>query len=443
MLRVLRRDLDGVVGALDGEQREPLVERPLHVELDLAVLVGDADGLDRRRAGEDVVARPRPPLADRFGEELRVPVAEEREALAVGERHRHRLRHARLHQVLERGVDEGGVLAEGRRLAARVHRRGSGEQPGDVDPDERAREQADGREHAEAAADAVRHDEGLVALGLDDRPQNALLGVGRHDDVPAVPLLPERVDEALAQDEELAHRLGGRTRLGDDVEEALRHVEGVEELADEVGIDVIEHEQPRLALGRRDVVEGAGERGVQRAIAEGRAADTEDDHVLELARDGRGVVEDVALDIVLVRQVEPAQVPVASRLDGAQRLLGGGRAGLELGEVDSVLGADGGREGVRVVEGEAVHGSRRGWRSGEARPLRGGAGAPLGGPDVIPCAGGRHAPTGLIAPAAARARAAGARGAAVAASDQSSPPTPAKRNRKYARVASAVIAPAT
>ena len=54
-----------------------------------------------------------------------------------------------------------------------------------------------------AGLGAVGHDEGRVPLLLDDRPQDALLGVGRHDDVTAVRFLPDGLHQALAEDEEI------------------------------------------------------------------------------------------------------------------------------------------------------------------------------------------------------------------------------------------------
>ena len=178
----------------------------------------------------------------------------------------------------------------------------------------------------------------------------------------AVRFLSDRLHEALAEHEELAHGLRGRARLGDHVEQALRHVEGVEELADEVGVDVVEDEEPRHALGSRDVVEGAREGGVESAVAEGRSADPKDHHVLELAGaervlHGRRVVEDVPLDVVLVREIQPAEVLGPARLNGGERSLGRAGHGLQFRGVEPVLGADGGGEDVRVVESETVHGS--------------------------------------------------------------------------------------
>ena len=65
-------------------------------------------------------------------------------------------------------------------------------QAGDVDADERRRQEPDRREHAVAAADAVGHHERSVAVAPDDLAQPSRALVRRDDDVGAGALPPPR-----------------------------------------------------------------------------------------------------------------------------------------------------------------------------------------------------------------------------------------------------------
>jgi hypothetical protein len=190
----------------------------------------------------------------------------------------------------------------------------------------------------------------------------------------------EAVDQALAEDQELRHGLGGRAGLRDHVEQRLGRIELVEELADQIGIDVVEHEQPRQRSARAEVVVGRIERLLQRDRPQRRTADAEHDHVLETSVHARRVVEDLLMDLALVRQIEPAQVVGAPRLHcahGVARELG---HAIQFRGRDAVLRPDRVGQSVRVVEHETSHRSSE-RRTGAAREYRAAArGSSVAGP---------------------------------------------------------------
>jgi hypothetical protein len=128
--------------------------------------------------------------------------------------------------------------------------------------------------------------------------------------VAAVVDAAELLQEPIAEDQELAHRLGGVTGLRDHVEGGLVEVDLVEDRGDARGVDVVGDEhagavgRPRAELG-----EGRPEGPGQGANAERRAADPDDDERVEFAAHlvGEGLH---ALEVaLLVRQLAVALPP--------------------------------------------------------------------------------------------------------------------------------------
>src|SRR5262249_23702828 len=100
-------------------------------------------------------------------------------------------------------------------------------------------------------------------------------------------------EQALAHDQELAHRLRGLTRLGDHVERRAVRIDLVENGPEAARIDVVGDDQPSAALLRAGggAVKRRTEAAVERASAEHRAADSEHH-------------EGAALGLHLARQLE-------------------------------------------------------------------------------------------------------------------------------------------
>src|SRR5690606_36915895 len=98
-------------------------------------------------------------------------------------------------------------------------------------------------EDAEAAADARGDREGSDPLLTGDAAQSASLRVGGEDEVPAVAVLAELADEAVAHDQELGDGLRRRAGLADHVEEGATEVEAVEQGRDGGGVHVVQDVQ--------------------------------------------------------------------------------------------------------------------------------------------------------------------------------------------------------
>ena len=277
-------DGEVAVEGVDLDEAEDLVVWALAVELDLGVLVGGAECFDGCVAGVDDVALGVDAFAEALGPELAEPVCEEVEAVGVGHEHVCVLALACGEFDEECGEHGGGVCCQVGRGAGGVDLGGAVEECFDVDAAHGGGEEADGREDAESAADALGDGECRVALVVADGAHGALGGVGAGDDVVGV-LCAEFGLEHVADDHELCGGLGGFAGLADDVEEALVEADAlavVEDWADEGGVDVVEDEELWAAtLVAWDEIPRAGvECGLECDVAECGAADAEDDEDL-------------------------------------------------------------------------------------------------------------------------------------------------------------------
>ena len=274
-----RRNLHVLAQLVDYREGDDFVERPLHEELHLAVLVGGAGRRHRRGPRVDGAALAIHALAQTLGPELTVPLGELPQPVRV--RHEH--------------VDPGAEVGVGRPVEGRVERgrvpqqivglrslhrlAGAREQGGDVDAHQRRRQQAHRREHAEASADRRRHAQRGDSVAGGDLPQRATLGVGGEDEVPGG-RRAERVLQPGPHHQVLRHRLRGAARLADDVDQHPPRIDAPERRRDRRGIDVVEHGEPREELAALVVplVPGrAAERVEQRPRPERRPADAEHD----------------------------------------------------------------------------------------------------------------------------------------------------------------------
>ena len=266
---------------VDFQQREHLVVRPFPVELDLRVLVRRAERLNGR--GADVFPVVRSDLAQAFGIELAIPVGQVTQLLAVGHHDVHGF--AALLVKIVNHRDPGGRI--GRRVRfthAFVHGSRPGQQLVDVDAAHRGRQQPDRRQHTEPAPDALRHDQGPVPLPGHDLPHGPLGRIGGDDDPISGRLFAQGLDESVPDDQKLRRGLCRLARLADDVDHRAGPVPA-DVAADGLemdGVDVVEHEQPGAAplIVGQQVVGRAVQCGLQRDVAQCRAADAEHEQMV-------------------------------------------------------------------------------------------------------------------------------------------------------------------
>ena len=164
-----------------------------------------------------------------------------------------------------------------------VHVGGAREHLGDVDAGTRRGKEAHRAQHREAAGHARRHREIAKAFVVHDLPQRAVRRVRRHHDVPLVVDGAELLQQQIAHDQELAHRLRRLARLADDVEERAPQVERREQAGERHRIGIVGDMHPHLAVARRPRrMFARPQRRVERARPEHRSPDPQHDEVVEL-----------------------------------------------------------------------------------------------------------------------------------------------------------------
>ena len=329
----------GGAEVLHAQEGDDLVERAFRIELQLGVLVGDAQRLDGRLADVAGLAVQRQVLAEALGPQLGVPVADELEGVGVGHHHGHvhALAHGSDHQA---GLEQRRVLPRIVRSAALVHGARAGDHGADVHTGDGGCQQADRAQLGEAAAHAVRDVEGLVALFAGDLDEEALFPGGGDDDMAAV-IVAHGLFQQVKHDEVLAHGLGRAAGFGDDVEAGGLEVDDVQQRRHALGIDVVLDVEARAAalLFGKLVVVQVLERLMHRRGAKGGAADAKDDKGLKLVAHARGGLFDGGKYLVLiVGQRHPdLHALAATGLDHGVRVAHGAGKGLHLRARDAVF----------------------------------------------------------------------------------------------------------
>ncbi len=252
-------------------------------------------------------------------------------------------------------VAHGGVLPRGvgvvRDLAERFHLPRAGEQGVGVHARDGDGEQADRGEDAVASADVVGHDELLVALGVREGLESALVRVGGGVNALRRARLAVLLLKPFAEEAEGDGGLGGRAGLGNDVDgevivaDELHHLAqrgGGQTVADEVDVGGVLFLQ--VVVGRAQTLDHA-------ARAEVAAADADDDKglgvALNLFRGGENAR--IFRAVVLRGQADPADEIVALAAAVEELAL---RA-LETGAEDFFIGI--GKEGLCVGNVDGKH----------------------------------------------------------------------------------------
>ena len=343
------RNRHGRAEFVHGQERDDLVERSFDVKLHDRMLVGHAQRFLGRLARVHPFARAIDAFAEALGPELTEPIRHVAQRVRVRHHHLDVLALRLVHQIMQRRARERRVFPELLRfLAERVHLRRAAQQLVNVDARDRRAEQADGAEHGETPAHVGRNRQRRVAEMFHDLAQFALLRVGGDDDVFDVPFGAELLDQRLAEDEELAHRLGGAARLGDHVEHGVVEIDGVEQRGDAVGVDVVGHEQSRAAPRRaiEMIVLGMIERAVERDVAEGRPADADDDEIVAPLLDFAGENGDLVGELRVVGQLAEPERGFLDRVRGGSELR---PERLEFGVGDTVLADTLGHQIIEIV----------------------------------------------------------------------------------------------
>ena len=311
---------DGRYGAevFDLQEGDGLVERALGVELQLAVLIGYAQRLDRRGADVAGLAVQRHVLAQRLRPQLRVPVGNQLQA--VGIRHHDGNVHALLHtQIHQTRLVQRGVLGHIAATTALVHPLRARNQCANVDVAHGRRQQTHGAQLGEASAHAVRNVKRLKALGARQFNQEAL-GLGGGDDDVLLIVVRAGFLQLLEHDQILAHRFGGAAGLGDHVEARGTHVHNIHQRGHALGVDVVlDVELGRVALFLRQlVVVQMIQRLLNRRRAERASADAQHDERVKLLADAlRGFLNLRHNLVLIVGQIHPTLHALAAPgLDG-------------------------------------------------------------------------------------------------------------------------------
>ncbi len=331
-------DLYVLLGVLLEQEGDGLVEWPLHVELNLRVLIGGAYGLDRRGPDEDLLPREAVLLAQALGPELAEPVGHVAQAVRVGHHHVDRRTVLPVRQELQCSKHGGGVLEQLIRAAALVHLARPFEQLADGDPDQGCGEEAHCGKHREAPANSRRDGEGGDLLLLCELPQHPTLRIGGEEQVTAVPLFQLRL-ERLPHDQELAHRLRSAPGFRYHVEERAAQIHPTQEGDDGGRIDIVEHVEARKEVPSF-VVEFVPvritKRRAQRNRSECRAPDPQHHHVRKRLPDAIGKRLDLVHHVARIGQLVESQLsplppPLDIRLDVPKAL----RYRRESPEIDS------------------------------------------------------------------------------------------------------------
>ena len=326
------RDGDGdvVAAAIDGHEGHDLVERPLHEQLRLRVLVSGAHGGERRRAGVDHPAVAVDALAETFGPELAEPLGDIAQTVAVGHQHVNPRPGLGVRRPVERGVERGGIVEERARLGPRHGGRRAGQQRLDVDAHQRGGEEPHRREHAEAPADLGRHLERGDPFPAGQIAQLPALGPGGEHQVPAGGAAERRV-EPPSDDEILGQRFQRPTGLAHHVDQHPPRVDAAERAGHRGRVHVVEHRQagkelPRLVV---QLVPGRGpQRADERAGAQRGAADPEQQDVVVGLAQALGEARDLPDGALLLGQAVEAVLARGPSL--AHLVLHGGKAAGQL-----------------------------------------------------------------------------------------------------------------
>ena len=290
---------------LHAQEADDLVEGAFGIELDLGMLVGDAQGPHRGLARMHGVAFKVDALAQGFRPQLAVPFRRGSQGVHVGHDHGDVDTLPHSHGV-EQGVGIGGVLVQARTGAGLIHLGAARQQGVDIQSRGGGGQQAHRAEHGKAAAHAVGDGEGIPAVGVGQAFQDAAAFIGGDEQVLLI-IRAQAAVEQLQHDDELGHGLHGVAGFGDDVEGGALQIHGVQQGVHAVRVHVVLHQYAAGALFFiHQLIVRAGAGGQQGLGAQGRTADAQYHQGVEAFSDliagGLDLVQHV---FGLIRQVPP------------------------------------------------------------------------------------------------------------------------------------------
>ena len=259
-------------------------------------------------------------LALALGEQLLEPLAGHHQRRLVVHQNLDVLALA-IEDVAQRGVLVGGVGVQRALLAAFARVRRALHHRGNVDACRRNRQKTHRRQHGEASADVIRHDEGLVALNIRQILQRTARLVGRGVNAALRALCAILFFQHLLEHAESNRGFGRRAGLGDNVDGEVTVADNLHHVIDIGRRNVVAHEVDfRDALFTHAVVHLPLAELNGRARAEVRAADADDNQHIAVALNFlRRLLDAGKLFLVVIHgKVEPAEEITARALAGQQ-----------------------------------------------------------------------------------------------------------------------------
>ncbi len=131
-LLVALGDLHFLSVPLHGQKCHHLVVGPFHVELDLGVLIGGAQGLHGRLPGKDLPTVQGSAFAKALGPELPIPVCDAVKRVGIGHHDGDVFAPLGVENVVDGRVEVGRILPDFHLAASALHKRGARQQLSDV-----------------------------------------------------------------------------------------------------------------------------------------------------------------------------------------------------------------------------------------------------------------------------------------------------------------------
>ncbi|MPM06677.1 hypothetical protein SDC9_52979 [bioreactor metagenome] len=161
------------------------------------------------------------------------------------------------------------------------------------------------REHGKAASHVGGKNEAAAAYLVGEGPENALLFIGDDHHVLRRFFRAEINLEAVPEEEEVGHGLGGAPRFADDGEDGLLRVDEVPDRPVVGRVNIVGHVESRplpLRPGKLVPVRGQ-QRPVEHEVPQGRSADAHLDKSVETRNPLSGLLN---VGDIPARQIEPA-----------------------------------------------------------------------------------------------------------------------------------------
>ena len=190
-------------------------------------------------------------------------------------------------------------------------------------------QQAHGRQHTVASADVVGHHKGLVAVGVRQGFQRALMGVGGGVDAAGRPLFAIALLQYFPEKAERYGRLGGGAGLGDDVDGEVHILHQFHDLRQRLAAEAVADKVDVGGILLFQIIIGGAQALDHAPGAQIGAADADDYQCLRVALDpaGRRFDAVILLPVIVPGQMHPAGELTAETVALLQMAVGNAQAG--------------------------------------------------------------------------------------------------------------------